>query len=171
MQALRKLPFFDRPTVIKIADTTIPIRPYQIIVWISLGSNDSLEADAARFPAVLDTGHNHNLSIRQEQFESWAGRQVETSRRSGSILVNRQDVPLYAANLWIHRNRPGTSELLPRPVRLAVPQGIAVYPRGLATAPRLPLLGVRALVTSGLRLTISSGSMSVSLAHERPARP
>ena len=30
MQVLRKLPFFDRATVIKIADTTIPIRPYQI---------------------------------------------------------------------------------------------------------------------------------------------
>ncbi len=85
-----------------------------------------------------------------------------------AISVNRQRIPLRAADLWIHRNLPGTETLLPKPVRLAVIGGIAVYPAAAAAAPRLPLLGLRGLVRNGLRMRIEGRAMWVSLDSPAP---
>src|SRR5262249_2520938 len=141
----------------------VPVRPYQIVVWVSLGIQDVLDKDAMRFPAVLDSGHTHNFSIRADLLSRWAGLQAEALGDLGSILVNRAQVPLRPAHLWVHRNQHGSEELLPRPFRLSIPQGIAVYPVGTAASPRLPLLGLRSLVRSKLRLTIDGDKMRVSL--------
>jgi hypothetical protein len=81
----------------------------------------------------------------------------------GSILVNGQEVPLVSAHVWIHRNRPGTNQLQPRPYKLEATEGIAVYPDGMNGAPRLPLLGLRSIVASKLRLTINGKDREVSL--------
>ncbi len=163
MHVLRQLPFCDTPYTVPVAGEDVAIRAFQIVVWLSLNAGDVLGKDARRFPAVLDTGHTHNLSIRENQLLLWAGVQPDSVAELGSILVNRDEVPLRAAHLWIHRNRPGTAELLPRPFRLEVPQGIAVYPSGVPSAPRLPLLGLRAVVRSKLKLTIDGDKMQVSL--------
>src|SRR5262249_38601609 len=117
MYVLRQLPFSDAPYTVPVAGEEVAIRAYQIVVWLSLGARDVLEKDAKRFPAVLDTGHTHNLSIRDNQLLPWAGVEPDSLAERGSILVNREEVPLRAAHLWIHRNRPGTAELLPRPFR------------------------------------------------------
>ena len=47
--------------------------PYQIVVMVSIAANRVIEfpSDAPRFPAVLDTGNNHNFAIRQEHFARW----------------------------------------------------------------------------------------------------
>ena len=42
-----------------------------------------------------------------------------------------------------------------------LPEGISVYPADASSAPRLPLLGLRALMRNGLKLTV--GSMAISL--------
>src|SRR2546430_2455843 len=128
MHILRQLPFREDSHTIDFGGEVVPIRAYQIIVWVSLSVQDTLDKGARRFPAVLDSGHSHNFSIRENQLLLWAGLRSEEVDRLGIILVNQEEVPLIAARLWIHRNRPGTTELLPRPVRLDVPQGIAVYP-------------------------------------------
>lgn len=163
MHVLRQLPFRDVAQTLEVAGEQVIVRGYQITVWVSLSSADTLEKGARRFPAVLDTGHTHNFSIRANQLLLWAGLRLDELQELGSILVNRDEVPLKAAQLWIHRNRPGTTELLPRPFRLEVPQGVVVYPSGTAAAPRLPLLGLRGLVRSKLRLSIDGDKMSVSL--------
>src|SRR5436190_10870372 len=87
----------------------------------------------------------------------------ETLADLGSILVNRDEVPLKSTHLWLHRNRPGTADLLPRPFQLEIPQGVAIYPPGVLAAPRLPLLGLRGLVRSKLRMTIDGEQLVVNL--------
>ena len=57
----------------------------------------------------------------------------------------------------------GQLNCYPRPFRLEIAQGIAVYPSGIAGAPRLPLLGLRGLVRSKLRLTVNGAALNVSL--------
>jgi len=163
MHVLRQLPFRDAPYTIEVAGEQIIIRGYKIVVWVSLGVRDVPDKDAPRFPAVLDTGHSHNFSIRENQLLLWTGIRPDTLQSLGTIVVNREEVPLRAAHLWIHRNRPGTAELLARPFHLEVLQGVAVYPSGVAGAPRLPLLGLRGLVRNKLRVTIDGDKMSVSL--------
>lgn len=160
---LRYLPFSDAPASVAVGGEQVPIRAYQIIVWMSLTVRDELETEAGKFPVVLDTGHSHNFSIQECQLREWAGFEPTALPRLGEILVNRQEVPLVSADLWVHRNRPGLSELLPKPFLLKLPQGIALYPEGTPGAPRLPLLGLRGIVTQRLRLTIDGVKRGVSL--------
>lgn len=166
MQILRQLPFRDSAFTVEVAGETVPIRAYQIVVWVSVSPGEALARGAPTFPAILDTGHSHNFSIQEGQLTRWAGASLEDFPKKGAILVNRQQVPLREARVWIHRNRPGSAELLPRPFRLELPEGVSVYPDGAPAAPRLPLLGLRGLVRNRLRLVVSG--MSVSLQEERP---
>lgn len=154
----------------EVAGEPVAVRAYQIIVWVSLSDSEILDRDAPRFPAVLDTGHNHNFSIQERQLSRWAGIGVDRLPHLGEIRVNQQELPLLAAFLWLHRNRAGSSELLPRPYRLELPQGIAMYAEGTPSAPRLPLLGLRGLVTNQLCLTIDGLRRRVSLRTSSPSR-
>jgi hypothetical protein len=58
--------------------------------------------------------------------------------------------------LWLYRNWPGTREVAPErlPFLFDFREGIAVYPQGRPWAPRLPVLGLRALRRAGLQLHI-----------------
>jgi len=163
MYILRQWPFSDAASFVEVADESVAIRAFQIAVWVSVTVREVLEEDAPRFPAILDTGHNHNFSIQERQVIEWARVRPNSLARLGEVRVNRQEVPLLAAFLWIHRNRSGRSELLPQPYRMALPQGIAMYPEGMPGAPRLPLLGLRGLVSNKLRLTIDGANRLVSL--------
>ena len=170
MHILRRLPVREAPDALDVGGEAIPVRAYQIIVWVSLSVEDTLAADASRFPAILDTGHGHNFSIQERQLVHWAGVIPGGCAKLGAILVNRQEVPLQRANLWIHRNRPGTADLLPNPVRLAIPEGISVYPASALGPPRLPLLGLRGLVRNQMRLVVEGawGSLSRKPATRAP---
>src|SRR3954447_25179952 len=118
MHVLRRMPFGETPASVVVAGEVVPVRAYQIILRVTLAVGETLAKDAPAFPAVLDTGHSHNFSISEGLLVRWAGVNPAACRKLGAILVNRQEVPLLGANLWVHRNRPGTSELLPKPVRL-----------------------------------------------------
>ena len=55
---LRRLPFFETPTTVSVRSEQLTIKPYQIIVWVSLAAKDQaiLDPNTPRFPAVLDIG-------------------------------------------------------------------------------------------------------------------
>jgi hypothetical protein len=90
-----------------------------------------------------------------------------------SVTVNGHDVPVKAdlleANVWVYPNVPGKShaDAGGAPFCLELDAGVAVYPRAMATAPRLPLLGMRALRLAGLRLSIDCQALSVSIQTKR----
>jgi hypothetical protein len=147
---------------VDVSGEVVPIRAFQIILWVSLSGEDTLPGNAPRFPAVLDAGHGHNFSIQERQLDRWAGVHRGWCARLGAILVNRQEVPLLRAGLWVHRNRPGTAELFSNPVRPPIPEGISVYPAAALAPPRLPLLGLRGIVRNRLRLVIDGADVSLS---------
>jgi hypothetical protein len=162
---LRSVPFFEEETPIATPDGISAVRPYQVVIWISIAARSVVElpANAPRFPAVLDTGLNHNLSIRQEQMEARAG--ISSLMASGQVFIGARRIPLLAANVWIHRNRPGRrDDLLSDAFKLELAGGIAVYPRGTPSVARLPTLGLRSLVTNRLRLAVDGARKAVSLA-------
>jgi hypothetical protein len=71
---------------------------------------------------------------------------------------------LINAGLWLFRNEPGQLTASARPpTRLALPEGIAVYPEDLPSPARLPILGLRALVTNKLKLIIDGKRRMVTL--------
>jgi hypothetical protein len=63
MRILKRLPVGDRPHVVTVGRDAVSVHRNQFIVWISIGSIER------PFPAILDTGHGHNLSIRRRQLE------------------------------------------------------------------------------------------------------
>ena len=168
MMVLNRLPFCAHETTAIIADgTAIAIRKYQIVAWISLSQKGvrELPADTPRFPAILDTGHNHNFSIRHDHLRlCLSAGQLPLPSLPIVSLVNGQPVPHFAANLWLHRNRRGQRDLFVRtkPVCLELAEGIAVTPAA-SSGPRLPLIGLRALVTNRLVLTLDGAGFFLSL--------
>ncbi len=88
MKILDRLPITDRPHVVSVGNDVMDVHRNQIIVWISI--NDVLRP----LPALLDTGHGHNLSIATEQLQRWTGARL---KRIGELEVDRRRVVQYAA--------------------------------------------------------------------------
>jgi hypothetical protein len=135
-----------------VGGDVVQVHRNQIIVWISI--NDVLKP----FPAILDTGHGHNRSIAERQLARWSGAALE---RIGELEVDRRRVVPYSASIRIHRNRRGRTALSGNSDPLAMPQGISVLPD--EDAPRLPLIGLRAIVANKLRLLIDGERRCVTL--------
>jgi hypothetical protein len=69
-----------------------------------------------------------------------------------------------ACNVWLHRNLSGyRDQLASLPPLCLQLNGVALFPQAVGNAPRLPLLGLRALVLNRLRVTIDCEHRLVSL--------
>jgi hypothetical protein len=66
MKILNRLPCSSARTTINVRGESVRVRPYQIVVWVSLNLREVTNWDVRvpRFPAILDTGLSHNFSIR-----------------------------------------------------------------------------------------------------------
>jgi len=153
---LRHLPFREEADEVSCGLERVPIKPYQIIVWVSLTARPVVELPptAPRLLALLDTGHNHNFSLQDRHLAQWAGLDAALPR-VGRIREGGRDLPLHAANVWLHPNLRGKRDAFSGapPLLLPLDQGIAVYPGG-SSFPRLPLLGLRALVRNKLHVAL-----------------
>jgi len=142
-------------------DSIALVKPFQIVVMVSLSIGDFLEPGVRRFPAILDTGLNHNFAIRREHLDRWTALRLPARK---PITIRKKQIPLAAAHVWVYRNEPGTnlpSDLVP--IRLRTPEGIAIFPENEPNPARLPILGLRALVRSDLTLIIDGKRREVTL--------
>jgi len=152
MKIIDRLPFADRPHLVTVRGETVDVYRNQIVVWISI--DDVLRP----LPAVLDTGHGHNLSIGEGQLKRWSGASL---KRIGELEIGHQRVVQYAADVRVHRNVPGRAALQGDSYPLEMPQGISVFGEG--DAPRLPLIGLRAIVANKLMLVIDGDRRQTTL--------
>lgn len=143
------------------------VKPFQIVAWVGIGVKGLLEPgqDAPRFPSVLDIGNTHNFAIREEHLMNWAGLQPQHFRARQPIRLGGQQVPVLAGNIWLYPNVRGKRDVLlgALPFQLELPDGIAMYPRGMPGAPRLPMIGLRALVWNNLLLTVNAHNRRVAI--------
>jgi hypothetical protein len=164
---LHQLPIAERDSEVRVPEGWVSIRPYQIVMWVSLSLPKVHELDPVtpRFPVLLDTGLNHNFAIREDHLVRWAGLRPSSLLLAGTVEVAGRQIPLLGANAWIYPNRPGRMEILSQrpPIRLNLPRGIAVYPQGVPNPNRLPTLGLRALLVNNLKLIIDGERREVTL--------
>ena len=162
---LDRCPFYEEATEVDTPSGPILIRAYQIVAWVGISVRGALSRP---FPAVLDTGHSHNFSIKEEHLELWTGLHAQEIQTIGHARMNKQLVELKAAAVAIYPNTPGGRDTLPgmSPHLLILTEGIAVHRAGDPLAPRLPLLGLRALVKNHLQITIDGSRKDVSLHRE-----
>src|SRR5262245_20933451 len=102
MKILDRLPIYEEPALIEVRDEVYQLWKNQTIVWVSL------DEALAPFPAILDTGHSHNLSIARRQIQRWAPRDLQPI---GQAKIAGHLVPRSSAELFVHRNKPGRREL------------------------------------------------------------
>lgn len=140
-----KLLIPEQPGTVATPTGPVLLRPFQIAVSVALSVGGR---HSPTFPAILDTGHSHNFSIRHDHLRDWAGLAL---RQVGFIKVNQQAVPLAECDLVIDG------------VVLNCPDGIAVYPDNHPAAPRLPLLGLRVLVRNGVRVLIDGKQVELTV--------
>ncbi len=152
MKIIDRLPFADRPHVLIVRGEAVDVYRNQIIVWI--GIDDVLRP----LPAILDTGHGHNLSSGDGQLKRWSGASL---KRIGELEVGHPRVVQYAADVRVHQNVPGRAALQGNSYPLDMPQGISVFEEG--DAPRLPLIGLRTIVANKLRLLRDGDRRQVTL--------
>jgi hypothetical protein len=105
MMIVDRLPFADRPRLTSVQSEPGDMYRNQNVVWISID-------DVSRpLPAILDTGHGHNLSIGDDQLRRLSGASLKWTgaslKRSGELEIGHQRVVQYAADLRVHRNVPG----------------------------------------------------------------
>jgi hypothetical protein len=164
---LRRLTFSEQPGIILAGGTRARVKGDQIIISVSASALGTPVPNPSqpRFPAILDTGNTFTFSIRESQLREWAGLDVRSLRRIGSIRLRGRYLPVYAALLWLHRNQPCQRDLATHepPFRLEFRSGIVVYPNDFPDAPRLPLLGLRALRENRLHLRVDAERRLVSL--------
>jgi hypothetical protein len=164
VKILDRLPYSSGPTVVFAPGGTVRVKPYQIVVAVSIGLQAERERDprVPAFPAILDTGNNHNLSVSQGHLLRWAGLQSDALQIIGAIRERQHRIPLHVASVWLHRNRPGERTVrVQEPHPLKLEEGIAIYPDDIA--PRLPVLGLRALMRSQPHVAIDPERMRVNL--------
>ena len=143
----------------------------QIVLWVSIARMgvSELPTNASRFPAVLDIGFNHSFLIQQEHLVRWAGFDPRHFRTIGSLPVRGRDVPLFNANVWLHRNMPEMRDEFADqpPYCLELDRGIAVCPPEMGDYPRLPLLGLRAIRWGKLHVAVDGERCHVTIRTRR----
>lgn len=135
----------------------VRLRANQIILWLTITPRLDRPPNpaAVRFPAILDTGHTHTLALQERHLVNWAGLWPDALPVSGAVRDRGRRVILRAATIWIYANQPESRDRLADrpPFRLRVSEGVAVYPSGVEF-PRLPVLGLRAIVENALILKV-----------------
>jgi hypothetical protein len=138
-----KLTIYPTATTIGSPAGPVKLRAFQIAVPVRLSVHGVLSQE---FPAILDTGLNHNFAIRAEHLHYWAGA---TAKQCGIVSINGYPIPIAQADLVLE------GSVLP------LPDGIAIYPDNVPFAPRLPTLGLRALVRNNIRVLIDGTDVTL----------
>ena len=166
MSIVRRSPFFDVPTHVEIGGQPVLVRPFQLVVWVSIQARSRL---SPRVPAILDTGFSLNFAIQEEHLRAWADLAPDLLRIIGRSRITQHDLRLYEADIAVHPNVAGWRDAFrgAEPFPLSLREGIVIYPRGHALSPRLPLLGLRALAQNNLETVIDGRRREVTIRRKR----
>lgn len=160
MKILDQFPIADRERAISVpGNQYLTAKPYQTIVTVSLQVRNSL---SPAFPAILDTGHNHNFSISEDQLRTWAKIDPTTLAPAGRLGFEGKMVILRAADVVLYCNQKGSYDLSGRSYKFPFEndRGISVHEIPIA---RWPILGIRGILRRKLVLTFDGDQSSVSL--------
>jgi hypothetical protein len=154
---LHRLPIPGRRTEERFGDRYARIKRNQILIWVGIDLAGVIQSksNSPIIPALIDTGNNAAFSIQDRHLREWSGINSNLLTFLGNSIISDRIVPRRAATVWLYPNVPGTRIVAGdrRPYLLDVPEGIAVYGGdALPIAPRLPLLGLPALLHNDLEL-------------------
>jgi hypothetical protein len=164
---VHRLPFEDVSRQVQApSGEFLSIRPRQLPIWVSVTPPEVIVLPNATpvLPALLDTGFNDSFLIQESQLERWANLDLLALRQTDVMHVYGSTIPVVAANVWIYRNLRGTWNIdrAVEPFCLELFPGIGISPDALGK-PRLPLIGMRALMRNRLQTLIDGHNRHVSI--------
>lgn len=167
MKILDRLPIPKDHTSLGFNGRNITVRPSQILVWVSVHLSGVLlpEDNIPGFPALLDTGNNFGFSMQERHLREWAGIAPGLLEAIGGVTIERTVVACRKATVWLYPNMSGRQDVASGrlPFELRMPKGIAVYARDqVPPGPRLPLLGLPALLDNDLDCWLDPGRRHVT---------
>jgi hypothetical protein len=151
---------FCRNQQIEVPSGRVDLRPPKMIVGISLtipGEEDSLPQRVTTLPEILDTGFNRTLEMDEWHLVHWAWlRKEHLELAEGDRFHEGRKYALCGANIWLHRTAyAGPSTARARaPIRLRSSRQVRVMAPAGKPNPRLPHLGLTALIANNLRVCI-----------------
>jgi len=164
MKILDRLPIAEDHFLLDVHGEHLRLRPFQIVIQVSVSTFRDWDLRTPIFPALIDTGNNHNFSIQEHHLRRWAGIHPGGLFSLGSMREGARSASRYHAHLRIHRNHAGRRDLKDvEPFLLRLEEGIAVYPSDGSNYPRLPLLGLRAILKNSLKLVVDGKREHASL--------
>lgn len=94
MKILDRLPISGEHFLLEAGGERLRLKPYQIIIHVSISNLRTWDARTPIVPALLDTGLNHNLSIQGPHVSRWAGLHPQAfsvlgSMREGARTLSR----------------------------------------------------------------------------------
>jgi hypothetical protein len=150
---------------------TIAVQPPKMIVGISItvSEEQSFPRGVWTVPAVIDTGFNGGLAINELTLGKWAGVKKEylTVAPRQKLDDGREFDPCYG-NVWLHKSayKSPSSKHYESPLLLEKLGAIHVMVSkdDEPCWPRLPVLGLRALLNQNLQLRMDprQGSFVIS---------
>jgi hypothetical protein len=166
---IHNLPLVPAPTSVEVRQQRIAVKPYQAVVWVSVTPIGSAPFDARTpcIPAILDLGFNGCFAIREEQLRRWAGLDPRLLAKFRMTHLRGAPAEERHADLWLHPNVSGSATVSRQhPFRVRLESSFFVlrpsdHPRD--DRPRLPLIGIRALVVGGLRLVVDGKRSRLSV--------
>src|SRR5438067_2267445 len=73
MKVLDRLPIADEHFLLNVHGEPLRLRPFLIIIQVSISPFRQWDSRTPVIPALLDSGNNHNLSIQEHHLRQWAG--------------------------------------------------------------------------------------------------
>ncbi len=138
----------------------IDLRPPKIVVGVSLNpvsEGESFPQGLPTLPVILDTGFNRTFEIDEWHLVRWAGLHKEHLATTEKVKSHEgRKYELCQANIWLHRTPyegPQTPRVRP-PILLKHSRQVRVMATIGKPDPRLPLLGLTALIRNHLQVAI-----------------
>ena len=113
------LTYSDKPTSLVVRGEEFRVKPYQIIVWVSLAIQQIVEWDERipKIPAILDTGFNGGLAISRFHLSHWAGIAPESLGAEIGPIPNQESsmirgfpARVFESQCYIRANRRRVAE-------------------------------------------------------------
>lgn len=176
MKILDRLPISGDHTSLRFGQRYIKVRPDQIVVWLSVHIAGAIEPEEniPKFPALLDTGSNFGFAVQHRHLREWAGMDPGLLVSLGTVSILERVATRRRAAVWLYPNVPGRQDMAVDrpPFRLTMERGIAIYPTDTdPPGPRLPLLGLPALLDSSLDCWIDPERRHVNVRTRTWRRP
>jgi hypothetical protein len=166
---VRQLPLGQgrRPTNFFLGANAVSIAPYRVVVWVSLcdTKNPKKFPNVAQFPAVIDTAFDGSLLLRQEHLVGL--RNIDFPRINTTRTIRGCRVDELRCQGWLYKSNRLFGSADAQRTLLQFGNGISVLrpPQGSDrdTRPSVPVIGMRALTFSQLKLIVDGNRRTASV--------